>query len=82
METDSGTVMVVRTAAGVPEAASWAAARAEASRDALPSAAGTPGAVSGKNPRPCLPEVDERTPRCYPRTPTGIAASPARVTGP
>src|SRR3954451_10848240 len=64
METESGTVMVARTGARLPprgwtgvcdDALSWAAARAEAVRDALPSGTGTPEEVSGKNPRPCLP---------------------------
>src|SRR3954469_5875191 len=66
MKTESGTVMVARTGARVPprgwtgvcdEALSWAAARAEAVRDALPSGTGTPAEVSGKNPRPCLPAL-------------------------
>src|SRR3954469_8836627 len=66
METESGTVMVARTGARVPprgwtgvcgEALSWAAARAEAVRDALPSGTETPAEVSGKNPRPCLPAL-------------------------
>src|SRR4051794_33788671 len=59
--------MVVRTAAGVPPArlpdeevgaSSAAAACAEASRELGAPGTGTFGEVSGKNPRPCLPDGD------------------------
>src|SRR3954452_10236584 len=83
IETDAGTVMVVRTAAGAfpaepvdgPEesdrALSAAAACAEASRDVWALGAEAPevlapGEVSGKNPRPCLPESDEADPPSLP----------------
>jgi hypothetical protein len=60
METESGTVIEVRTAAGAAEGSETpaTAARAESSREeaAVGAASGTAsGEVSGKNARPCLP---------------------------
>src|SRR3712207_3764685 len=67
IDTESGTVMVVRTAvgaesprpfadgAGEPGCPSATAACAEASRDEGAPGTGTFGDESGKNPRPCLP---------------------------
>src|SRR5688500_12816718 len=91
--------MVVRTAAGaVPtrpaaevtgesaRALSAAAACAEASRDVWAPGAETPGEVSGKNPRPCLPATGcvplgvLLTERVYPRGHARIPASPCEVT--